>query len=102
MTKFARLRVDVPVDDGVLVGQVRDHVRAFLDERGTEKIELAAHTDSNEATLPVGNGTMPQVGRIHWPAVVVVIYSEPPRPAPVVKPTAKPRRTQPAEGQSNG
>jgi hypothetical protein len=74
MSKFVRLRVDVPVDDDLLVDQVRDHMRAFLEERGTESLALA-HTESNGGAA-LSETLMPRMGRIHWPAVAVVMHAE--------------------------
>lgn len=75
MTKFATLKVRVPVDDQLLVEVVRDHLLGVLQARNTELLELPNRPPA-EGELP---GTPPPGGRIHWPAVEVVQHAE--RPA---------------------
>lgn len=76
--KLARFVIKVPVDEALLIEQVREHVRKFLDERGTESVTLSAPADVPEGQL----GDMPKIARIHWTAVEVVKAMEPAPQAP--------------------
>ena len=79
MTKFARMRVDVPVDDSLTVMQVRDCLTVLLEAVGTQAVDLPP-AGPEGADLP---GTTLRAGRIHWPAVSVVLHAERAVPAPV-------------------
>ena len=88
--KFATMRVRVPVDDALPAAAVYDHLRKLLEDRGTEGLKLPVPaTNGAEPELPA---TLPEVGRIHWPAVEVVqaVERTPPRPATRTRGEARP------------
>ena len=91
---MVRLRVDIPADEVMAVERVRDHLRTVLEERGTERLDLADGNAVEELLLP---GTAARSARIHWPAVTVVLFAERPAP-PGSRP--KPRNGKPASAPS--
>jgi hypothetical protein len=81
VTKFARLNLRVPIDDALPVGQLRDHLRDALEERGIETLDLKAEPPNGETDTMLPNA--PRKGRIYWPAAEVVMATErAPPPAP--------------------
>lgn len=84
MVKMARFLIKVPVDEALLIEQLREHVRKFLDERGTETVTLFSGADTSPATeTPEGQLVdAPKVARIHWTAVEIVKAMEPAAPPP--------------------
>jgi hypothetical protein len=83
--KMARVTVTVPVDDDLTVIMLRDHLRAALEERGTETMRI------NKP--PEGEGELvdaPAYCRIHWPAVEVKLTTSA-EPAAAGKPRKAPK-----------
>jgi len=88
--KFASMRVQVPVDDAVPVGQVYEHLRSLLEDRGTEALKLPT-PPPNGADPELAGAPLPVVGRVHWTAVEVVQAVER-VPRPTTKGKAKTAR----------
>lgn len=82
MTKFARLNITVPVDDGLPIGQLAEHLHGVLEERGMEALDLVL-VPNGDATLP----DTPRKARVYWPAATVVraIERPPAEPKPKVR-----------------
>lgn len=89
MTKFANMKVSVPIDDALAVRDVIEHLQQFLDARGTETLNLPLRAANGEDPQPELPDMPPPTGRIHWPAVSVVLAVER-QPHPL--PTRKARR----------
>jgi hypothetical protein len=67
VTKFTTMRVRVPTDDAVLVGETVERLEALLEAKGTE------HLDPEDAGEPASDlGGKVRGPRIHWGAAEVV------------------------------
>ena len=80
MSKFAKVTVKVPVDDGLHISQLRDHLRNALEERGIESLDLEP-----DETNGVMLADAPRKGRIYWPAAEVVMTIDRPLKEPARK-----------------
>lgn len=74
--KLATMKVTVPVDDAVPVQQVYRHLRAVLEQRETETLQLEFPNNGSDTTAPELPSDLPRTGRLHWPAVEVVQATE--------------------------
>jgi hypothetical protein len=91
MSKFAKLTVRVPVDDALHIGQLRDHLRDVLEERGIETLDLKPPEPNGETESMLPDS--PRKGRVYWPAAEVVLGVERPPPPPE-KPARSTRSTR--------
>jgi hypothetical protein len=69
----------VPVDDALHVGQLRDHLRDALEQRGIEILDLVVEANGEPGILA---DSAPRKGRVYWPAAEVVMTIERPPTAP--------------------
>jgi hypothetical protein len=90
--KLASYTLRVALDDGLPVADVRAHLEAVLQERGTEIMPARPNGGAEgQAALPTD---LPRQFRVHWSTVEVVQAVE--RQAPSPPPARKHRRTSAA------
>lgn len=80
--KLATYTLRITLDDGLPVADVRAHLEALLQERGTEVMPARPNgATEDQAALPAD---LPRQLRIHWPTVEVVqaVERQAPSPAP--------------------
>lgn len=95
--KLAQMVVRVPVDDAVPIATILQHLRAVLEDRGTEVLQLKSAGGNGEAPpepeLP--GGELPRTGRVHWPASECVMLQERATPATPATKGKRPSTTNP-------
>jgi hypothetical protein len=82
--KLAQMVVRVPIDDAVPIATLLHHLRATLEQRGTEVLQLK-QAGANGETPPepeLPGGELPRTGRVHWPAAECVMLQERSAPTP--------------------